>query len=189
MRALGGSRKMAVNLTATRTTSLFTDNDGDGVIDTGDIVLTRIRITNIGSTEATGISVTDTLSGVTLVGGSVQVTPIAYDDAFGLTGNTPITITAAQGLLVNDVDPDGAGGNAGLVVSSVDTTGTQGSVAFSGDGSFTFTPTTGFVGVTSFKYFVTDAQSLGNVTEGIVTMTVTDKVWYVDASYAGANGA
>ncbi|MFL6844992.1 MAG: Ig-like domain-containing protein [Allosphingosinicella sp.] len=180
---------MAVNLTATRTTSLFTDNDGDGVIDTGDIVLTRIRITNIGSTEATGISVTDTLSGVTLVGGSVQVTPIAYDDAFGLTGNTPITITAAQGLLVNDVDPDGAGGNAGLVVSSVDTAGTQGSVAFSGDGSFTFTPTTGFVGVTSFKYFVSDAQGLHNVTEGIVTMTVTDKVWYVDASYAGANGA
>ena len=180
---------MAVNITATRSSTLFTDQDLDGQFDPGDVVLTRIRITNSGSDPATGISVTDSLSGVTLVPGSVQVTPIAYDDAFNLTGNTPITINAAQGLLLNDVDPDGAGGNAGLVVSSVDTTGTQGTVAFNANGSFTFTPTTGFVGITSFKYFVTDAQGLGNVTEGIVTMTVTDKVWYVDNTYGGENGA
>jgi hypothetical protein len=180
---------MAVNVTATRTTTLFNDQDGDGVFDPGDIVLTRIRITNSGSDPAHGISVTDSLSGVTLVPGSVQVTPIAYDDAFNLTGNTPITINAAQGLLLNDVDPDGAGGNIGLTVTSVDTTGTQGTVAFNANGSFTFTPTTGFVGITSFKYYVQDAQGLGNVTEGIVTMTVTDKIWYVDNTYGGENGA
>src|SRR5687767_15178926 len=115
---------MAVNVTATRTSTLFVDNDGDGVFDPGDTILVRIRITNSGSDPATGVSVTDTLSGITLVPGSVQVTPIAYDDAFNLTGNTPITISSAQGLLLNDVDPDGAGGNAGLTVVSVDTTGT-----------------------------------------------------------------
>ncbi|HYE27115.1 MAG TPA: Ig-like domain-containing protein [Allosphingosinicella sp.] len=179
---------MAVSINATRTSSLFNDQDGDGVFDPGDILLVRIRITNAGTDPATGISVTDTLNGITLVPGSVQVTPIAYDDAFNLTGNTPITIGAAQGLLLNDVDPDGAGGNAGLTVTAVDTTGTQGSVSFNADGSFTFTPTTGFVGVTSFKYFITDAQNLGNVTEGIVTLTVTGLVWYVDNTYGGENG-
>jgi hypothetical protein len=178
---------MAVNISATRTSTLFNDQDGDGVFDPGDVVLTRIRITNSGGDPATGISVTDSLNGVTLVPGSVKVTPIAYDDAYGLTGNTPITIGAAQGLLLNDVDPDGAGGNLGLAVTSVDTTGTQGTVAFNANGSFTFTPTTGFVGITSFKYYVQDAQGLGNVTEGIVTMTVTDKVWYVDNTYGGGD--
>ncbi|HEY5720975.1 MAG TPA: tandem-95 repeat protein [Allosphingosinicella sp.] len=179
---------MAVNITATRNSTLFNDQDGDGIFDPGDVILTRIRITNSGTDPATGISVTDTLSGVTLVPGSVQVTPIAYDDAFNLTGNTPITISSAQGLLLNDVDPDGVGGSAGITVTSVDTTGTQGTVAFNADGSFTFTPTTGFVGLTSFKYYVQDAQGLGNVTEGIVTMTVSGLVWYVDNNYAGENG-
>ncbi|HEX8480279.1 MAG TPA: Ig-like domain-containing protein, partial [Allosphingosinicella sp.] len=180
---------MAVTITATRTSSLFTDQDGDGQFDPGDVITTRIRITNSGSDPATSVSVTDTLSGLTLSPGSVKVTPIAYDDAFSLTGNTPITIGAAQGLLLNDVDPDGVGGNTGLTVVSVDTTGTQGTVAFNANGSFTFTPTTGFVGITAFKYYVQDAQGLGNVTEGIVTMTVTDKVWYVDNTYGGENGA
>jgi len=180
---------MAVTVTATRTSTLFNDQDGDGQFDPGDIITTRIRIVNSGSDPALGVSVTDTLNGVTLDPSSVKVTPIAYDDAYSLTGNTPITISAAQGLLLNDVDPDGAGGNAGLTVTSVDTTGTQGTVAFNANGSFTFTPTTGFVGITAFKYYVQDAQGLGNVTEGIVTMTVTDKVWYVDNTYGGENGA
>ena len=195
-RALAGARpqyfpggyNMAVNISATRTSTLFNDLDGDGVFDPGDVILTKIRITNAGTDPATGISVTDTLSGVTLVPGSVQVTPIAYDDVYNLTGNTPITIAAGLGLLLNDVDPDGAGGNLGLTVTSVDTTGTHGTVAFNANGSFTFTPETGYTGTTAFKYYVQDAQGLGNVTEGIVTLTITGLVWYVDNTYNGVNG-
>jgi hypothetical protein len=168
---------MAVNITATRTSSLFNDQDGDGVFDTGDIVLTKIRVTNAGTTDATGISVTDSLNGVTLVPGSVEVTPIAFDDLMpSIVGNTPITYTAAQ-LLGNDVDPDGAEIN--LTISGV-SNASNGAIVNNGDGTFTFTPTTGFVGTASFQYTITDEQTHASVTTGIVSFTVTDPVWYVN---------
>jgi hypothetical protein len=172
---------MAVNITATRTSTLFNDQDGDGLFDPGDVVLTRIRITNLGTTDATGISVTDTLSGVTLVPGSVEVTPIAFDDFMpSIVGNTPITFTAAQ-LLGNDVDPDGAEIN--LTISGV-SNASHGAIVNNGDGTFTFTPTTGYAGsglnAASFEYTITDEQGRGSVTTGIVKFDVTDPVWYVN---------
>ena len=109
---------MAVIVTATRTTTLFPggDQDGDGLFDPGDIVTTRIRITvdgvdenanGFGDDHALNVSVTDDLNGLTLDPASVRVTPIAFDDFMpSITGNTPITFTAAQ-LLGNDIDPDG----------------------------------------------------------------------------------
>jgi hypothetical protein len=184
---------MAAIITATRTSSLTlfpggVDQDGDGVMDPGDIIVTRVRITNSGDAAAGNITVEDTLSGLTLDGTSIKITPIAHDDGgapFFITGNTPITFTAAQ-LLANDVDPDGAGGNAGLVISSV-SAGSNGTIVDNLDGTYTFTPTTGLnVNQTaSFQYTVTDAQGLQSVSTGIVTMTVNDVVWYVDNTYAG----
>src|SRR5688572_9976571 len=92
-----GGMNMAVNIAGTRTTSLFTDQDADGVYDPGDVIITKIRITNSGTDPATDVTVTDTLSGVTLVPGSVQVTPIAFDDLMpSIVGNTPITFSSAQ---------------------------------------------------------------------------------------------
>src|SRR5436853_6005815 len=143
-------------ITATRTSTLFNDQDGDGQFDPGDIVLTRIRINNSGPSPVTGITVTDTLAGVTLDPTSVQITPIAYDDQFSITGNTPITLSAAQ-LVGNDDDPDGlesalhvtqingvsvVAGN-GTTPISVTVAVTNGSVTSNLDGTFTFTPTTG----------------------------------------------
>ena len=168
---------MAVNITATRTSSLFNDQDGDGLIDLGDIISVRIRITNLGTDPATGISVTDTLNGLTLVAGSVEVTPIAFDDIMpSIVGNTPMTFTAGQ-LLANDVDPDGAEVN--ITISAV-SNASNGAIVNNGDGTFTFTPTTGFVGAASFQYTITDEQGLGSVTTGIVSFNVTDPVWYVN---------
>jgi len=185
---------MVTTVTGSRTTSLFTDNDTDGKPDPNDVLLTQIQINNIGAEAALTLTVDDNFTGSTLVPGSVTITPIAYDDGYGLTGNTPITFSAGQGVLLNDIDPDGAEIN--LTVTKVNGTnigGTinvaNGTVAMSADGSFTFTPTTGFVGVTSFQYTIQDEQGLNNVTTGVVTLTVTGKVWYVDNTYGGENGA
>jgi len=166
---------MAVSL-VTRSSTLFDDKDGDGQFDPGDVVLTRIRITN-GATPTTNVSVTDTLNGVTLVPDSVQVTPIAFDDFMpSITGNTPITFTTAQ-LLGNDIDPDGPEIN--LTITGV-SAASNGAIVNNGDGTFTFTPTTGYVGAASFQYAITDAQGLAGVSTGIVSFTVTDPVWYVN---------
>jgi len=127
-------------------------------------------------------SLTDTGTVNVAIEGRNEV-PIAGDDAFTMTGNTPITFTAAQ-LLGNDTDPDGPA--SGLTITGV-SAGTNGTVVNNGDGTFTFTPTTGFQGAASFTYTVSDPD--GGTDTGTVNLTVSGLVWYVDNSYAGANGA
>ncbi|MGZ8420168.1 MAG: beta strand repeat-containing protein, partial [Allosphingosinicella sp.] len=171
---------MAVNITASRTSSLFTDQDGDGQFDPGDIITTRIRITVGPGDDALGVTVNATTDGLTvdpLDPEAVQVTPIAFDDFMpSVTGNTPITFTAAQ-LLGNDVDSDGAEIN--LTITGV-SGATNGAIIDNGGGTFTFTPTTGYVGTASFQYTITDEDGLASVSTGIVSFDVTDPVWYVN---------
>ncbi len=179
----------AVNIGAVNTDALVIDVDGDGVADPGDTLQYAVTITNSGTTAATGVSFSDTEDANTmLVGGSIKITPIAFDDGpYALTGNTPITIAAGAGLLANDIDPDASTPltNIGLTAVGLNTTGTQGSVVLNTDGSFTFTPTTGFTGLTTFQYTARDADSLDSVVTGTVTMNVTGLIWYVDSAAAG----
>ena len=182
---------MAVTITATRSQQFAPagDTDGDGAFDPNEVIRVVLRIANSGDTAATGVTASDPFNGTTLNGGTVRVTPIAVDDSFNITGNTPVTFTAAQ-LLGNDLDP--LGNTATLQITAV-SGATNGTIVNNGDGTFTFTPTTGLdVGQTaSFQYTITDAEGLTNVSgfNGVVTLNITDVVWYVDSAYAGANGA
>ncbi|MBX9859989.1 MAG: cadherin-like domain-containing protein [Sphingomonas sp.] len=181
---------MAVTITGTRTQQFAPsgDTDGDGVFDPGELVRVILRIVNSGTTDATGVSASDPFNGTTLSAGTVRITPIAVNDAFNITGNTPITFTAAQ-LLGNDLDP--LGNTATLQVTAV-SGATNGSIVNNGNGTFTFTPTTGLdIGQSaSFQYTITDQEGLTNVSgfNGVVTLNITDVIWHVDSAYAGANG-
>ncbi|WP_066648930.1 MULTISPECIES: Ig-like domain-containing protein [Sphingomonas] len=165
------------------------DIDADGVFDPGELVRVILRITNSGDQDATGVSASDPFNGTTLNAGTVRITPIAINESFNITGNVPITFTAAQ-LLGNDLDPLG---NAATLQITAVSGATNGSIVNNGNGTFTFTPTTGLdIGQTaSFQYTITDAEGLTNVTgfNGVVTLNVTDVIWHVDSNYAGANGA
>lgn len=179
---------MAAIITATRTTTLFNDVDGDGVAETGDTLRHVVRIANTGDATATNIVLNDTLAGTTLVAGSIMITPVAADDSFTITGNAPVTYTFAQ-LTGNDLDQDGS--PAQLIVTAVGGA-TNGTVTIDTVAqTVTFTPTTGLaVGMTpSFTYTVQDTQGLASVTTGTVSMAVADRAWFVDSSYAGGNGA
>lgn len=182
---------MAVTITGTRTQQFATggDTDGDGVFDPGELVRVILRITDSGTTDATGVTASDPFNGTTLNAGTVHITPIAVNDAFNITGNVPVTFTAAQ-LLGNDLDPLG---NIGTLQITAVSGATNGSIVDNGNGTYTFMPATGLdVGQTaSFQYTITDAEGLTNVTgfNGVVTLNVTDVVWFVDSAYAGANGA
>ncbi|MBV9929944.1 MAG: tandem-95 repeat protein [Alphaproteobacteria bacterium] len=186
-----------------RFSSLFNDSNGDAKVSPGDTLLTQIYIQNATATPLTNLTVNDTLtSNTTYVAGSTVVT--IGDQYTGLVGNTPITFVAAEGILANDYHFDGAnaGTNTGLTVATVNGSAlgapitifdaaapatVAGTVNVSADGSFTFTPATGYVGTAAFTY--TDSDGSGTVGQGTVTLTVSSQVWYVDSSYAGANGA
>ncbi|HVT77629.1 MAG TPA: Ig-like domain-containing protein [Acidimicrobiales bacterium] len=81
---------------------------------------------------------------------TAQRPPIAKDDRYDVTIDTPLSI-AAPGLLANDVDPDNA------MTAAVVTNPSHGAVTVNSDGSFTYTPAAGYAGNDSFAYKACDA--------------------------------
>ncbi len=92
--------------------------------------------------------------------------PVALDDVFATTQNTPL-IVAAPGVLANDSDADG---DPLTTVPAVGTT--NGTLVLNADGSFTYTPNSGFIGQDSFTYFANDGIVDSN--EATVSINVTE---------------
>jgi Ca2+-binding RTX toxin-like protein len=90
--------------------------------------------------------------------------PTAVDDAYALPFNSPLTVSAAQGVLANDTDPEGDPITASLV--SGPSTGT---LTFNADGSFQFAFPPNFGGPETFTYQVADGRLAGTI--GTVTLT------------------
>ncbi len=179
--ALASYEGLLTNTTLTAssiTTTLTVDADHDGGMSPGDTVTSTVTITNTTSTDASGVTLDETATGLTP--GSVVITPIAVNDTYTLTGNTPLTVNAADGVLANDIDFNG---DALTALSATNVVG--GSVTLNSDGSFTFTPTTGFAGTASFQYSAHDAAGNSD-TVGTVKLTVTAPVWYVDSANTGS---
>lgn len=94
--------------------------------------------------------------------------PIANNDAAFYTSiSTDLVVSTSSNpahLLANDLDIDG-----GSITSSVVANPTSGTlIAFGTDGTFTYRPNTGFVGVDSFTYKVND----GSLDSNVATVTV-----------------
>ncbi|MFE6965762.1 Ig-like domain-containing protein [Agromyces sp. NPDC057679] len=84
--------------------------------------------------------------------------PVAAPDVYGVVQDTPLTVGAAQGLLANDSDAE-LGEPGELLEAIVDDDGLKGSLTWSTDGSFTYTPPAGFTGIDAFEYFVNDQHA------------------------------
>lgn len=82
----------------------------------------------------------------------VNDAPLANDDSYNATEDTPLTIDA-PGILVNDSDVDG---DALTVVSSTDPA--NGTLTQNADGSFTYTPDADFCGLDSYEYTISDGN-------------------------------
>ena len=91
--------------------------------------------------------------------------PIANNDAYSTNMNTTLVV-AAPGVLGNDTDPDSDPLTAVLLKNVV-----NGTLTLNSNGSFTYTPNTGFVGTDIFEYAANDGTLKGN--DGTVTITVT----------------
>jgi Ca2+-binding RTX toxin-like protein len=92
----------------------------------------------------------------------------ATDDTYAATEDTVLTISAAQGVLANDIAADG--GKA--AIAGTFATAQGGSIKLNVDGSFVYTPKANFSGVDSFSYAAKDVD--GDTDTGAVTFQVTD---------------
>jgi Bacterial Ig domain len=102
---------------------------------------------------------------VTASGVNVNLPPVATPDVTTTNVNVPVVIN----VKANDYDP-----NVGQVLGlpTITSQSTRGVATVNPDGTVTFTPATGFVGVTSFVYQVCDNGSPSACSTALVTVNV-----------------
>ncbi|MEA5521669.1 Ig-like domain-containing protein [Limnoraphis robusta] len=102
------------------------------------------------------------------VGEPPNTPPVADNDDYSTGFQSPLTVDASVGVLNGDTDSDGNSLTAILVNSPA-----NGSVNLNENGSFSYTPNSGFSGVDSFTYTANDRKSDSNIA------TVTIDVEYI----------
>lgn len=76
--------------------------------------------------------------------------PVAVDDSYSANAGVTLVVSAQDGVLANDTDPDGDPKTASLISGPL-----FGTLEFRPDGSFDYTPSPVFFGSVSFTYQVT----------------------------------
>jgi len=188
---------MSADMSVIRETTLLTDGDETssltpppGNVDPGDVLYHKLIITNNGTTDATEVTIEDTFSGETMVAGTLNVSPIAFNDSFTAVGNTVLRVgLAGQEALGANGNPSGnpsliqnfnllsndrgsstlgtgiiAGDNVqGFQIRpATGTSGQGGSFTVFADGSFTYVNQAGDTGTDTFTYTIEDAGLDGN---------------------------
>ena len=183
----------AVSIVATKDDSFPVHPSGKA--EPGDIINYTVNITNNGTTDATGVSFNDAIDGNTLlVGNSVHAQPQARPESYTAVGNTLLeagvtpsgnpAVTSAVKLFDNDAIAT----DTMQLQTFQATSANGGTVTVNADGSFTYLPAVGFTGTDTFTYTVRNSAATTPVLTdtATVTITVSNKVWYVNNS--GANG-
>jgi hypothetical protein len=93
--------------------------------------------------------------------------PVAVDDAYTVSQDQQLDVDAASGVLANDSDAQ-----LDTLSASIADAPTHGAVTLADDGSFTYVPDAGFVGVDSFTYAASDGQLSSD--PATVQITVAD---------------
>ena len=101
---------------------------------------------------------------VTITVTAVNDAPAAVNDAYTASQNTALAILAHAGVLRNDTDVDST------LTATVVTQPAHGTLTLNTNGSFTYTPQTGYTGADSFTYRASDGTLNANAT---VNLTVT----------------
>src|SRR4029434_5474519 len=158
------------------------DADADGKADPGDTIAYTLSLANTSGVGATGLAIANPLdSHTTLVPGSLNSTPVAFDQSVSLNEDATLVITL-QGQ-----DPDGSNltfrkadgtafpANPTTIATTNGTIGNFGSVTCAADGvcsqQVTYTPNANFNGSDSFSFKANDGTANSNET-GAVSITV-----------------
>ena len=160
----------------------------------GSPTITATKTDNLNTSAHPGDTLNDTIDpNTTLVVGSVAISPIAVNDTYNTIGNVNISVPVLQGVIANDLNPNGSGALTVTKVNATNLSGgtattatTNGSVTILSDGSFNYTPNAGFSGPSdSFTYTLDNGT--GKTDTGTVTINVSGRIWFVNSA-AGVNG-
>jgi VCBS repeat-containing protein len=94
--------------------------------------------------------------------------PSANNDGYSTSQDTALHVPA-PGVLGNDTDADGDALTAMVVSNAL-----NGQVVLAADGSFTYTPNTGFHGTDSFTYRANDGTANSNVATATITVSAVN---------------
>ena len=119
--------------------------------------------------------------------------PVAVNDGSAATPayiafeGSPLVVTLANGIRNNDTDVDNL---TSSLTATKDTNPLHGTVTVNGDGSFTYTPTAGYLGGDSFTYHVNDPDPPGASVSlasnsATVFIDVQPRVWHIDNAFVG----
>jgi VCBS repeat-containing protein len=101
---------------------------------------------------------------VTILVEPVNNAPIAQDDNYATPEDTTLVVDAPNGVLANDTSP-----NSDPLSAILATTTSNGSLTLNSDGSFTYIPSTGFIGQDTFTYRATN----GSFDSNLATVTIS----------------
>jgi VCBS repeat-containing protein len=100
------------------------------------------------------------------VGPAPNAAPVTQTDTYGMDEDVVLVVSAAEGVLKNDSDPEGS-----ALTAVNPSEPTNGQVSLNSDGSFTYTPDENFSGNDQFTYGARDGG--GSTTTATVTIQVT----------------
>jgi hypothetical protein len=158
----GGQVQFLDGTTALGTRSL--DGSGDASIDVSSLAAGAHSITAAYQGSATfEASTSDALA--QQVNPVPNGAPTADDDSYSVDEDNPLTVSAADGVLNGDSDPNGD------PLTAVLDAGPSHAASFTlnSDGSFSYTPAADFNGTDNFTYHASD----GSLSSGIATVTIT----------------
>ncbi len=120
-----------------------------------------------------GTSATSSADGFTYIG-----EPVTAAASYSVTEGSILSIPASTGVLANDTDPQGLPLTASLLAEPLD-----GTLWLNSDGSFTYTPNSGYVGTDALVYQASNGYLDSNPT--LVTLTVTPATLTWDGATSG----
>jgi len=95
--------------------------------------------------------------------------PTAGNDSYSVDSGSTLDVAADQGVLLDDSDPDGDALAAALFSAPL-----HGTVTLGEDGSFSYTPEAGFVGLDSFVYRAFDGELFSSLAAVTIHVNAAD---------------
>jgi len=103
--------------------------------------------------------------------------PVANPDAYAVSANTQLVVPTT-GVLTNDSDPEG-----GAITAVLNAAPASGTLVLNANGSFTYTPNSGFTGTDSFTYHAYDGVSDSNIVTVSITVSSSNSQLIVNGSF------